>query len=67
MKPNPCKPDCPKRNAECHSLCPEYKKWRIEKDADNERINKNKRQDQIYQQHRIEYAFKCQKKRGAMK
>ncbi len=27
MRENPCKPDCPKRNATCHSNCPEYYKF----------------------------------------
>lgn len=58
MRPNPCKPDCPKRNAECHSLCPDYKEWRVEKDADNEKINKIKRAERDYVGHCADYALK---------
>jgi hypothetical protein len=67
MKPNPCKPDCPKRNAECHSLCPEYKEWRAEKDKDNEQINKTKTAEWNFTDSRIKRAVKSAKKRGAMK
>jgi hypothetical protein len=67
MKPNPCKPDCPKRNATCHSLCPKYKEWRAEKDRENEQKNKVKQADRVYYEHRADYAIKCAKKRGAMK
>ena len=28
-----CKPDCPKRNGECHSTCKEYKDQRKEYEA----------------------------------
>ena len=67
MRPSPCKPDCPKRNAECHSLCPEYKEWRAERDNFNEQKNKIKKSERDYYAHRAEYAIKCAKKRGAMK
>ena len=63
MKPNPCKPDCPKRNAECHSICPKYKEWRAEKDEENEQINKIKKGERDYYQHRADYAIKCKNKR----
>ena len=67
MRPSPCKPDCPKRNATCHSLCPEYKEWRAEKDKENEQISKQKKAERDYYDHRADYAIKCAKKRGTMK
>lgn len=24
MKENPCKPDCPRRSADCHCICKDY-------------------------------------------
>ena len=35
----PCK-GCvpPKRNAECHSICPEYKEWKAAETQKNEKI-----------------------------
>lgn len=66
MRPSPCK-DCTDRHAECHSRCERYSVWKAEYDKVRDVINKNKRQEQIYQQHRVEYAFKCKKKRGGMK
>ena len=67
MRPSPCIPECPKRNAECHSLCSEYKEWRAEKDKENELKEKIKRGERDYYGHRADYAVKCAKKRGAMK
>lgn len=63
MRDSPCKPDCPKRNAECHSNCPDYKKWRVEKDADNEKINKIKRAERDYVGHCADYINRCREKR----
>ena len=37
----PCKPDCPKRNATCHSVCPEYKAYRVFLDKKNEVIRQD--------------------------
>jgi len=34
-KDNPCPPDCPRRNAECHAKCKDYKDWRAELDRKN--------------------------------
>ena len=31
---SPCKRDCPRRNAECHSTCEDYKKYRVKCDED---------------------------------
>ena len=63
MKQPPCQPDCPKRNAECHSVCPDYKEWRTEKDADNEKINKNKKAERDYWGHRMDYINGCRRKK----
>jgi hypothetical protein len=38
----PCAKDCPKRNATCHSVCPDYKEWRAKKDRENEAKRKEK-------------------------
>lgn len=27
LKPNPCKPNCERRTAACHSNCPDYDEW----------------------------------------
>lgn len=67
MNDSPCKPDCPKRNGTCHSICPDYKKWRDKKDKENEQINKQKQADWNYTNSRIKYAIKSAKRRGAMK
>ncbi len=64
MKRNPCKPDCPKRNATCHSLCPEYKEWRAEKDKDNEQIQKLKQAERDYRGHCADYSYRCRKSRN---
>ena len=63
MRPVPCKPDCPKRNATCHSWCPDYKKWRVEKDKENEAIYKIKKGERDYYGHCADYANKCRKGR----
>ena len=34
----PCRPDCPRRRAACHSVCPEYKAYRKYLDEKNEAI-----------------------------
>lgn len=39
---NPCDPDCPERNSECHGKCERYLKYRARKDeqlAERERRN----------------------------
>lgn len=35
-----CKPDCPKRNGECHSTCKEYKEQKAEYDATMAEVKK---------------------------
>ena len=35
----PCPPNCPKRNATCHSVCKDYLEWRAEKDAARDQRN----------------------------
>lgn len=45
MKRSPCEKNCPRRNETCHSICPEYVKWRKERDAELEQINKIKATD----------------------
>lgn len=32
---NPCPPECPERNAECHAKCRKYLEWRKELDRKN--------------------------------
>jgi hypothetical protein len=32
---NPCKPNCPRRSATCHSECPDYKDYRQSLDDEN--------------------------------
>ena len=64
MRPSPCKPDCPKRNAECHSLCPEYKEWRADKDKDNEAINKIKKAERDYVGHCADYYYNCHRRKN---
>ena len=32
MNPNPCKPDCPRRNSECHGTCKDYRDFRADRD-----------------------------------
>lgn len=34
----PCVPDCPRRNAECHGVCEDYKKWRQTIEERNKKI-----------------------------
>ena len=31
----PCRPDCPRRRADCHPGCPEYKEFRASLDRQN--------------------------------
>ena len=38
----PCRPDCPKRRAACHSVCPEYKDFRVFLDRKNEAIRQDR-------------------------
>ena len=38
MKPNPCRPDCPRRSGECHAGCKEYAEFR----ADREQFNRDR-------------------------
>lgn len=64
MKRPPCKPDCPKRNAECHSTCPEYKTFREEKDIENDKILEKKLSNRSYNEYRSKVIHKCIKKRG---
>ena len=40
--------DCPKRTSNCHGDCLEFKKWRDEKDADNE-AKRDKSNDEYMQ------------------
>ena len=66
MKLSPCK-DCSGRYAECHSRCERYSAWKTEHEELHEEINKKKKADRDYYDHRVDYAVKCAKKRGAMK
>lgn len=40
MKSNPCKKDCPKRSATCHSTCKEYLEFFENNREENEKIKK---------------------------
>lgn len=45
LKTSPCYKDgkdCPKRNQTCHSTCPAYKTFRLEKDQESAAIRKKK-------------------------
>lgn len=42
LSDNPCKRDCPKRSPTCHIDCPEYAKFRVNKDKENESIQKQR-------------------------
>lgn len=35
LPPQPCKPDCPRRNGECHGSCKDYKEFREARDEYN--------------------------------
>lgn len=34
---HPCKPDCPKRSADCHSICPDYRDYEKARNAEYEK------------------------------
>lgn len=42
MCKNPCAKDCPRRSAECHAICKEYKTFRTERNAELIQRNKEK-------------------------
>ena len=44
---NPCKPDCPNRNALCHVDCLEYKLFKAEKELERCRINALKKEESL--------------------
>ena len=34
MTHHPCRQDCPRRSGECHSMCPEYKEFEADRNAE---------------------------------
>ena len=63
---NPCDPNCPKRRAACHSVCPLYQEYRAYLDEKNKSI---RQYNAIYgykkaKNDRIERRMRRIKKRG---
>lgn len=60
---NPCKPDCPDRNATCHVTCHKYREY-LDKVAEfKEERDKQKQVDREYYAYKIETITKSQRNR----
>ena len=63
MKIESCRPDCPERNAFCHSTCEKYKKERSKKDAENDNRWQIIEREMLYADYMIEQKEKCARRR----
>jgi hypothetical protein len=57
---NPCKPDCPLRNAFCHSECKDYLDWAAENEVKKKATRDAKAPDSVRLESLIAYKHKAE-------
>lgn len=66
MRQSPCDA-CEKRNSTCHADCPDYTKWREEKEKEDESRKKAKKKRDIVADYTIDTMLKTKRKSNKRK
>lgn len=59
-KSNPCKPDCPLRNAFCYPKCKDYLDWKAEDEAEKKALRNAALADEFLRTNYVNYMHKAE-------